>query len=185
MKLLSCIVCALLTGCSFLVKETGRYRHGSKVDMALQRKLPEELYLENRMGCERAIAFMDSIVIPGKLSSDSLILNKVTAHPFIPYENNKKFLLPPGVMDCYPRRVSCFRFYFAPKCFVNLDAQKIYNIFVKPEYHKMLNKFDKDSGANGYFISFAAFGFGFQIKGGKVARYSESQCQVTRCYFIE
>jgi len=124
--------------------------------------LPKELYLEKRLsGCDSAIAYMDHFVTPGVLST--AVLPELDVKPFVAFENLH------GIISHNQSQSPYFRFYIAPECFVNLEAQKIYDIFVLPKYHQRLKEVEREAGKHGYNIGINTIGsFGFQILEGKV-----------------
>jgi len=141
-------------------------------------ELPKEFYLENRMGCDNAIVYMDHFVIPGGIPDrDFEFYNDVIVMPSIPYEN-EHILVSPRMKNCYPLRVTALRFYLAPECFVNMDAQKVYDIFVKPKYHKQLKEIDYRVADNGYNLYLHDFGVGFKIRHNKVISVGYGVCTI-------
>ena len=154
------LICILLTGCS-VFKKAPAYEPKSFIGVceytiypqAHRPQLPKELYLENRMSCDSAIAFMEHVISPGELlTPDSKMYSNIIASFHIPYEYEK---LPnkKSAKRCYNRRVPYCQFYLAPKCFVNMDAQKVYDIFIKPEYHDRLKQIEQEAGEYGYGLN--------------------------------
>lgn len=123
--------------------------------------LPKELYLENRLhGCDSALLYMEHFVTPGILSVS--VFPELKAVPLIAFENS-------NLCSCPYSSSSYFRFYIAPECFLNLDAQKVYDTFVLPEFHQRLKDVEMEAGKQGFSIGISSIGsFGFRILEGKV-----------------
>ena len=124
-------------------------------------QLPDELYLENRLhGCDSALLYMEHFVTPGILSIS--VFPELEARPLIAFENPNLSIRPNSDSKYY-------RFYIAPECFINLDAQRVYDIFVLPEFHQRLKDVEQEAGKYGFAIGISSIGsFGFRILEGKV-----------------
>jgi len=172
MRIYIYLLCLMLSSCSFWQKHSrpeppvtpSRVEKEDKAHV-----LPKELYLENRMSCDSAIAYMDHVISPGELPyPDAKTYFQITVTPYIPFENWKNLGLPRFTNCRSHYGVSAHRFYLAPKCFINHSAQKVYDVFVKPEYHNRLIEIEQEAGKNGYVLFMRDFGFSFSIRDRKV-----------------
>jgi len=162
MKIIICLIFFLMASCLSTKPQNTKQVNVTSLDKIL----PKELYLEHRIpGCDSALAYMEHYVSPGPLTTS--VLPELVVEPFISFENN--YLQLENSNFPYPN--SYFRFYISPKCFLNLDAQRVYDVFVQPEFHQKLKEIEQAAG-DGYFTlgTYSIGHFGFQIQNGKVVR---------------
>ena len=166
MKLLI-ILFALVVGMSCHTTKEGRNIRSKNTNSPLVVKNPDKFYLENRVSnCDSAIVYMKSVVVPGSLEVSAL--PELSARAYIRGES-KQFLSRTASNTEYP--FDNYRFYISLSCLTGQNAQVVYDIFIKPEYHKILWKTEKTANLqDGYYLDIKGLGgFGFRIAEGKVA----------------
>ncbi len=156
-----CLTWFFMLGCVTSKKDVKTQPRITVIPQDDDLQLPDELYLENRLhGCDSALLYMEHFVTPGILSVS--VLPELKAEPLIAFENSNLCTRPYSSS-------SYFRFYIAPECFLNLDAQKVYDTFVLPEFHQRLKDIEREAGKQGFAIGISSIGsFGFRILEGKV-----------------